>query len=365
MTRAARLAQVLAQQGVGAYFVTSAPTMQYLFGYAEEGMERFLAVAVSPRGEVRFIGPALAAEQALRGGIEDVRTWSDGQSPDPHLADLARDWGLDGSAVAVDAETRADHLLRITAAIPGATARSGAPCLSQLTRKKDPTELASLRRAASIADAALDAALDGLPAGATEAQLAERLVHAMRASGGSGGGAIVAAGPFGAEPHHGPSDKPLEPGDLVIADFGCTVDGYFSDITRTFAVGHADDEHHRAYDAVLRAHQAGRAAAKPGATCHEVDAATRAVIEQEGLGEYFVHRTGHGIGLRIHEEPFLTPGNDTPLMPGDCFSIEPGVYLPGRFGVRIENIYNLTDQGCESLNADPASALRLVKLAKA
>jgi D-alanyl-D-alanine dipeptidase len=152
------------------------------------------------------------------------------------------------------------------------------------------------------------------------------------------------------------------PGDVVIADFGCTVDGYFSDITRTFAIGSATDEHHRAYDAVLRAHYAGRAAARPGATGHEVDAAARSVLEEAGYGKHFNHRTGHGIGLRIHEEPYLTPGNGTPLVEGDCFSIEPGVYVPGRFGVRIENIVTLTGQGCESLNADPAPTLRLVEL---
>jgi D-alanyl-D-alanine dipeptidase len=162
--------------------------------------------------------------------------------------------------------------------------------------------------------------------------------------------AIVASGPNGASPHHEPGKRVIEPGDLVICDFGGRYSGYFSDVTRTFSVGEPTDEQAEVHSVVLAANAAGHAAVGPGVPCQEIDRAARQVIEEAGYGDYFIHRTGHGIGLETHEHPYMVEGNDLPLEPGMTFSIEPGIYLPGRFGVRIEDIAACAEDGIDDLN---------------
>lgn len=179
----------------------------------------------------------------------------------------------------------------------------------------------------------------------------------MAAQGGVPDFCILGAGANGAEPHHANDDTKLKSGDVVILDFGCSVDQYRSDITRVVAVGEAAEEAKHVYDIVYRAHHAGLAAVRAGVTSGEVDAACRKVIADAGYGEFFNHRTGHGIGIEGHEEPYIVGGSDLRLEIGDCFSIEPGIYLPGRFGVRIENIVTITENGPESLNEDPSPTL--------
>jgi Xaa-Pro aminopeptidase len=165
--------------------------------------------------------------------------------------------------------------------------------------------------------------------------------------------AIVASGPNAASPHHEPGDRVIAPGDSLVCDFGGTLDGYCSDITRTFAVGDPTDEVAKAYEVLHRAQEAAFAAAAPGVAAEAVDAAARSVIADAGYGEYFIHRTGHGIGLEEHEDPYLVAGNTEPLEPGMAFSIEPGIYVPGRFGMRIEDIVVVTSAGAERLNNAP------------
>jgi Xaa-Pro dipeptidase len=161
---------------------------------------------------------------------------------------------------------------------------------------------------------------------------------------------IVSGGPNSANPHASPTDRPVRVGEFLLFDWGVYVDGYASDITRTFPVGEMESEMRRIYDLVQEANAAGRAAVKPGATCGEVDAAARRVIELGGYGEYFTHRTGHGLGLQVHEAPFIVAGNERVLEPGMTFTIEPGIYLPGRGGVRIEDDVVVTEEGGESLS---------------
>lgn len=359
-SRTERLAQLLDAEGIDAYLAWSPVSMGYLRGFFESGHERFLTLAVSRAGDVTLIAPALSAEQARRSGIVDVRPWRDGEDPLPLFRALADAWNLRSGIIAVDNDLPAHMLLAMQEVLPAALFKKGQPILSELMRRKDDGELELLRRAAQIADDSFEPVLAQIRPGMTEQEVEARLKAEMQARGGKPTFAIVATGALSAEPHHHGDDTPLREGDIVIIDFGCDVGGYQSDITRTVAVGHASDEAAHVYDVVLRAHHAAREVARAGVECQAVDAAAREVIEAAGYGEYFVHRTGHGIGMRGHEEPYIVTGNATRLEEGDCFSVEPGIYLPGNFGVRIENIVTATAKGCESLNSEPASSLRVI-----
>ncbi|MFN8026232.1 MAG: M24 family metallopeptidase, partial [Acidimicrobiia bacterium] len=194
--------------------------------------------------------------------------------------------------------------------------------------------------------------------GRSEAELSREIVERMLAAGHERANfAIVATGPNGASPHHEPTDRVIAPGDVVLCDFGGTMDGYCSDITRMFVVGEAgvpvDPEARAVYDELAAEQEAGVQAGAPGVACEAVDAATRAVIADAGYGEWFVHRTGHGIGTEEHEDPYIVAGNTLPLTPGHAYSVEPGIYLPGRFGMRLEDIVVCTPAGPERLTRAP------------
>ena len=358
--RITALAAALREASVDAFLAHSPVTMGYLHGLHENAHERFLTLAISAKGDVRLIAPALTETQARRTGIEDVRPWKDGEDPLAHVRELARDWNLDSAIVAVDDEMPAKMLIEMGDLLPRTNFRPGGTLVNGLMRRKSPEELDKLRRAARIADEAWDAVLPTIKTGQTERKIAARLYAEMEARGGKPTFAIVATGAGGAEPHHLSDDTVLKEGDVVILDFGCAFEGYQSDITRTIAVGYAPEEAEEVYRIVLAAHHAGRDAVRSGVTAGKVDEAARLVIEKAGYGDAFFHRLGHGIGQQGHEEPYIIAGNETVLVPGDCFSIEPGIYLAGRFGVRIENIVTVTDRGCESLNADPAGRLLVV-----
>ena len=188
-------------------------------------------------------------------------------------------------------------------------------------------------------------------AGRIEQDVAADINRLLREHGMEGEGfCIIGSGPASASPHHMTSERVIQPGDSVVCDFGALLNHYYSDITRTVHIGEPSDEYRRVYDTVLRANRAALAAAGPGVPCQEVDLAARAVITEAGYGEYFIHRVGHGLGLDVHEDPYMVEGNEMPLRPGMVFSDEPGIYIPGRFGVRVEDILVCTDDGAESLN---------------
>ncbi|MCX7800709.1 MAG: Xaa-Pro peptidase family protein [Fimbriimonadales bacterium] len=355
--RVRRLAGVLAEQGCDAFLASSPITMGFLHGFHEGGGERFVALAVNRDGRHCLVCPGLSATQARRAGIQDVRPWNDGEDPMDRVRELAEEWSLRTAVIAVEDDMRADALLALQKALPAALFQPARSVLAEFMGRKEPWEVDRLRRAGRIADAAYEALLGWIRPGLTEREVAAGIEREMTERGGGPGFCIVAAGANGAEPHHLNDDTVLREGDVVVLDFGCSVDRYPSDITRTVCLGKASDEAKRVYDAVYRAHLAGREAARLGAPCQEVDRAARRVIEQAGYGEWFMHRTGHGIGLRGHEDPYMVEGNETPLAVGHCFSVEPGVYLPGRFGVRVENIVTMEEGGCVSLNAEPPEAL--------
>lgn len=351
------LAEQLRSDGVDAIFTCTPITMGYLHGFHEGGGERFLTLAVRADGSTRMICPGLSATQARRSGIEDVRPWNDGEDPAAHFRQLADDWNLRSAIIAVEDDMPAYMLLQMQDALPAALLKPGQQIISRLMRVKEPFEIELMRRAGKIADDALPAAIRAIKPGATELDVEEALMTEMRRLGGRPNFCIVATGANGAEPHHASDGTKIKDGDVVVLDYGCIVNGYLSDITRTVCCGAASDEAKRIYDIVLQAHHAGRTVIRPGVPCQDVDRAARKVIDGAGYGEFFMHRTGHGIGMRGHEEPFIIEGNELPLAPGHCFSVEPGIYLPGKFGVRIENIVTCTENGLDSLNAEPANSL--------
>lgn len=360
MSRIERLAGILQELGIDAYFAQTSVSMRYLADFGENAHERFLALCIRSTGECRLICPALSAEQARRAGIQDIRPWRDGEDPLALFGQIADDWNLRSGIMAVDDAMPAQMLLSMQSVLPAALFRAGQPVLGRLRRAKDARELDAMRRAARIADDAYLAVLGYIRPGLTENEVSEFLSAEMKRRGGVPTFSIVGTGPNGAEPHHLNDDTVLREGDVVILDFGCDVDGYQSDITRTVALGHASGEAKAAYCTVYAGHMAARKAIAPGVTAGSVDHGARAVIEAAGMGELFCHRTGHGIGMEGHEEPYIIGDSDVALAVGDCFSIEPGVYKAGAFGIRIENIVTVTESGHASLNDEPAPELTVV-----
>jgi Xaa-Pro aminopeptidase len=361
-SRISRLAQSLTDSGGDVFFASNPTTMEYLQGFGEDGFERFLSLAVRSTGEVVLICPALSATKARRCGIADVRTWNDSEDPLQLFRGLADEWNLRSAIIYVDGFMPAMMVLAMQEALPAALFKSGQTMIAGLMRKKDENELALMRKAGSIADNALAPALKQLKSGMTELQFGNILKGEMEKLGGKPTFCIIATGPNSAEPHHENDNTPIREGNILLCDYGCSVDGYNSDITRVVNVGTASEETRRVYGVVYEAQRLGRARIKAGIPAEEIDRATRDVIEKSGYGEFFIHRTGHGIGMREHEEPNIVQGATTPLEVGECFSVEPGIYLPGKFGVRIENIVTPTDDGHESMNAEPSATLTEIEL---
>ena len=268
---------------------------------------------------------------------------------------------LDGKRIGV--EPRQMRLLefRYIEAAVGATSRrpefpDASNMVSSLRVRKDADEIAAMRKAVKVAQSALEATIPLIKVGMTEKELASELVIQLLRGGSQSEmpfTPIVSGGPNSANPHASPSDRKIRPGDLLVVDWGAAVDGYVSDLTRTFAVGEVETEYRKIHQIVLEANAAGRAAGKPGAPCAAVDKAARDVIEKAGYGKYFTHRTGHGIGMEGHEDPYMRGDNMQLLEPGMAYTVEPGIYLPGRNGVRIEDNVVITGTGAECLSDMP------------
>jgi Xaa-Pro dipeptidase len=279
--------------------------------------------------------------------------WRDQEGFETALQRCIADAGLSGR---IGVEYTAMRVLELRA-LEGAasvSAEDATALLAELRMVKDADELRAMRAAVQVIEEALGEAVKAIRPGVTEREIVAIWDRAIAAAGGEPSFAsIVASGPHSANPHHTPGDRAFERGDLVVLDGGARVDGYCSDITRTFAVGEPSPEARTIYDTVLRANRAGFAAVRPGASGATIDAAARQVIDESGYGAQFVHRTGHGLGIEIHEPPYLHSGEPTPLREGTTFTVEPGVYVAGVGGVRIEDNVVITVDGAESLTSFP------------
>jgi Xaa-Pro dipeptidase len=244
----------------------------------------------------------------------------------------------------------------VKAGAPEADYPDGSDVLSSLRLKKEKAEVEAMRRAVQIAQDALEATIPSIKMGMTEKELSSELVMQLLKHGSEPEmpfAPIVSGGSNSANPHASPTERKLQAGDLLVIDWGATYDGYISDLTRTFAVGEVDEEYKQIHKIVQEANAAGRAAAMPGVPCANVDKAARDVIEKSGYGMYFTHRTGHGIGMEGHEEPYMRGDNMQLLEPGMAFTVEPGIYLPNRNGVRIEDNVVITEDGADVLSDMP------------
>lgn len=362
--RIARLQTALREQGAALAVLGDTDQMLYLTGWVSKGHERLLALFVPAEGEAAFVVPALNAAQARTNpaGITRVIDWGDAGGWSLEVQSLFSEWQLGEGVALIDGELFSEHLLSLQNLFSRLRYQSASVIMTRLRERKTDGELASLQKAADLIDTIFEESVLALKEGMTEAEMQEFVLAAIRNRDSEPSFTpLICFGANTALPHHHSGPTRLAKGDMVVIDIGCRSDGYCSDITRTVAFGEPrDPEAANVYDIVSRAHWAAREAAKPGVTCEAVDRAARQVIVDSGYGEYFIHRTGHGIGLSGHEPPSLVGGNTMPLVPAMCFSIEPGIYLPERFGVRIENIVTTTETGLRSLNVDPAPQLRVV-----
>jgi Xaa-Pro aminopeptidase len=346
------------ERGIDLLVTTPGSDLRYLCGYAAHAMERLTALVVPRRGEPflvvpRLEAPMVDASPAGALGLE-VLAWDETEDPFDRLAEaVTARLGGAPARVAVGARTWAEHALGVQRALPGAVLELAGPVIDRLRMIKTPAEVEELALAGAAIDRVHAAMGEWLRVGRSEADVGADIAAAILAEGHvSVDFTIVGSGPNGASPHHELSDRVVQAGDLVVVDIGGeTTTGYRSDCTRTYVVGGTPDPQVTDWYAVLKeAQESATAAVRPGVTCEQIDAVARDVITAAGWGEHFIHRTGHGIGLDTHEAPYLVAGNALPLEPGMTFSVEPGIYLAGRCGARIEDIVVCTDEGVRTLN---------------
>lgn len=321
--------------------------MHYLLGFTPHADERLCLLLVSA-GEASLVVPALNADDVAARTELPLHRWPDAEGPNRALTQALAGRSVD--KLAIDGAMRADFLLPLQALTTPQETGAVEPLLAPLRARKSAEEVERLARAAAQADRAMQAAIDACWPGITEREVAWAAEQAFRQDGAEKVTfTLVASGPNGAYPHHHTGSRPLQAGEPVIIDIGATLDGYQSDITRTIFLGDPPPEFRQAYEAVLLANQQGRAAVKPDVPAQAIDQAARSRLEAAGYGDYFIHRTGHGLGLEVHEPPWIMAGNDQLLAEGMVFSVEPGVYLPDRFGIRIEDIVAVTTAGVRTL----------------
>ncbi|WP_316667715.1 Xaa-Pro peptidase family protein [uncultured Propionibacterium sp.] len=345
--RLARLAELVSQAGLDAVVMAPGADMRFVLGRSQGSHERFTGLVVPAHGDPFLVVPALerpgwAGSPAEQIGL-DMPTWEDG---DTAYELVSARLGA-GARVGVDDYMPSMHTTGLSTAL-GAGAAAGGPVIRTLRMVKTPDELEALHGVGEAIDRVHARIGEWLRPGRTETEIGADIAAAIVQEGHSHADfVIVGSGPNGASPHHEQSDRAVRAGESVVIDIGGPApSGYFSDSTRTYVCGEpTDPEFERVWRIVTDAQRAGVDAARAGATCSGVDAAARRVITEAGYGEYFITRTGHGIGMEVHEHPYMVRGNDLPLEPGMVFSVEPGVYLPGRFGVRIEDIVAIGPEG--------------------
>lgn len=347
-----RLRERMAATGTDLVALGPGLHMHWAAGFHPLPCERPCLLLVGEKG-AGFLMPALNAEGSRAETDLPFWTWDDAEGPEEAFDAAVRALAPNPRRIALDEAMRADAALLLVERLPQAQRRLAEDTVGALRMIKDEAEIAALRRSAALADEAMSALFAALRPGMTERE-ARDVAFARFAEGGAAPiFGIVGGGPRGAFPHHQTSAAPLSAGEAIVVDIGARLDGWPSDITRMAAIGETPAGYAEVHAVVEAAVQAALAAVRPGAVAREIDAAAREVITAAGHGPRFVHRTGHGLGLDVHEGPWITATSETVLEPGMVFSIEPGIYLPGRFGIRLEEIVVVRDTGAEILSALP------------
>jgi Xaa-Pro aminopeptidase len=349
--RMQRAAEDAAAVGLAGLLVTPGPDLVWLTGYQPTAItERLTLLVLRPDQSPQLLVPVLErpdAEGAAGAAAVTLHDWADGSDPYAAAAPLLRsdgELGISDSAWAL-------HLLGLQRTLPGTSYAAFTDRMPMLRAVKDANELARLAAAGAAADAAYQEIVQVRFAGRRETEVAADLARLLREHGHEQVDfTVVGSGPNGANPHHEAGGRTIQEGDAVVLDFGGLMHGYGSDTTRTVTVGEPSPEVREVHDVVREAQQAAFEAVRPNTPCQEVDRVARGVITEAGYGDRFIHRTGHGIGITTHEPPYMVEGEELPLVPGMCFSIEPGIYLAGRFGVRIEDIVTVTEDGGRRFN---------------
>ncbi len=351
--RITRLQAEMGRTGIDLTLVGPSSDFFYLTGYDAHESERMTLLIVPKTGQPSVVVPVLEAPLVMdRQEIVDISAWTETEAPWERAVQLMElTNGGEGLTIAVGDRLWSVFLLHLQGQIPNAKWVSATPTMRPLRMHKDERERELLREVSRRTDEAWDefVANDRIT-GLTERQAVALLVGRTAARGLITHGGICASGPNSASPHHHTGDRVIQTGDSVVFDWGGTLEGYHSDVTRTVHIGPASDEYRTVYETVSRANDAALAAVAPGVPCQDIDRAARDVITEAGYGEAFIHRVGHGLGLDVHEEPYMVGGNELPLAPGMTFSDEPGIYLAGRFGVRIEDTVICVEGGGERIN---------------
>ena len=361
-TYRSRLRRAAAEAGardLDALLITPSPDYAYLLGYRPPELERLTCLVVPAHGAPALILPRLE-EPLARGQMDDladeldVITWD--ETDDPFTLVRAR---LPGALrVGLQDQMWARFALRLGAQLAPAEMVEAGQAMGHLRRTKDSAEIERLRAVAGAADAAMRAISTERLSGRSEAEVSRHINELLLSAGhDTADFAIVASGPNSASPHHAPGERLIQAGDAIVLDIGGTRDGYCSDTTRTAFVGEPPAEFAALFTVLQLAQAAACAAVAPGVPAREIDRAARGIIDEAGYGELFFHRTGHGIGMETHEEPYIVDSNAEPLSPGDAFSVEPGIYLAGQWGARIEDIVICTESGGERLNTNSTDLL--------
>ena len=352
--RLERARQAMRAQGVDVALLSLGLDMPYLTGYNAMPLERLTMLVLPANGDAVMVIPRLEAPRVQpMPSVFSLHPWNETDDPVAITAELVRSAAPTSRVVAVGDQMWARFLVDLMPLLPNTQYRRSVDVIGSLRMRKDSAEIEALRAAGSAVDIIADDLQAGRIAlvGRTEAQVSADLSARIIAQGHDVVNfAIVAAGENAASPHHHPGSRVIQPNEIVLCDFGGTMNGYCSDITRCVYTGEPSSEVAEAYAVLFEAEAAAVRAATVGTPCEEVDAVARRVITAAGFGEYFIHRTGHGIGLDAHEDPYIVSGNSLALEAGHAFSIEPGIYMPGKWGMRLEDIVVATIDGPDSMN---------------
>jgi Xaa-Pro aminopeptidase len=361
-SRLTRARTLTSHEGLDALLITPGPDLRYLVGYDAVPLERLTCLIIPSEADPFIVVPELerlAAQASPAGDLGlAMRTWNETDDPYSLVAKLLGQ----SATVGLDNHMWAEKVLAFRAAMPGSEQRLAESVVGAMRMRKDAGEVMALREAGAAIDHVHALVPTILRPGITESQAGQLIGDAIIQAGHVRVDfIIVASGPNGASPHHEVSDRVMQLGDCVVVDIGGTMpSGYRSDCTRTYVLGQAPESFVDAYASLQQSQAAASRHARPGVSCESIDSAARDVLANSGLGELFVHRTGHGIGLETHEAPYMVAGNSLILEPGMAFSIEPGFYLEGHYGARIEDIVIVTEAGAESVNHQPRELIACV-----